>query len=1553
MAYILGQTKGKIGTGGSVTVNLPTHAVDDVVFVLVSGLNNNPHTGPGGSWQTHTMSDPGSADTVLYYQRVVTAPLSDPSITWSGTAFDAGTLAFVVRGADVSTATSCIDTSSESASGSAWSVTTPALTLTDSNQLIVLLTATERATEASFLGAGQGTEVAYFREGTDFCIGVSYIYDQNTTSDTYTAYTNHTSTGGIGIYAIAIKDNGNGDVKGYAKAGTAADLVYFNIGDQGEAVTGQVDVTAVSFTPQITSITSNESSVAQTAVNDSFTNGSALARLFTEDIGYGLQSNSIEIPDLIIRGIEFTSTVDLSNTKLSITCAAQGKHTDSLDNLGRLIGFGDNTNASLFEYEGGDAAVKTSQGVQTYVIDTSATGYEIDTFGAGSLNWAAVKHVIHGWKPSAYSGQYVYVGALYNLGVMEMLGGSTTFPCSFVDAAAAVSAGALNTISNQIGQSGSQFFSVQDIAIGDGADDIYWNSQYESIEFPPAYNYSNGVVQVQADAGAYELSINVTAGSTVTLDTTTINMGNYHGFTIKATTSTSASYSFAGATILNADPTLNDIGAAISNLTFSGCKEIVKNACDLSGGGCVLDACVDTYCVTVTTQAEFEDLKNVSFTNNDYSIRITGNHGGATWSLAGATVSGGTGSYDIRYEGTGTLTVEADSGSGWTQVRAEATVGTLTISAPTLSLTVNSSEASSDIKIFDTNTQTIEASTTGTTVNTTATGTYDWTVQKAGFLPQRGTGVALSGSSVTVDVTLVADPVYSSSHGLMFTTDYSYNASTRVMTIVANQEGRDLYSALIDDFISETSLRNCPFPLVAVGPDRIDFAAVGYYNTATTVGATIDSGDIQFWKGAGMEWEHDTTGNPTKKFYSIKSANTLQTGSVVGYTQVNNGTASAATLVSDKVNEVIQFFEDTNGDGTPDYNYTGHLLFKGFKTGYYQARWDVINDSGVSTLEPYEYTINLLQDAIAGTTGDQSITITTLTDHTSSPKVVGSKNFDYELVDPGTNTAENLLSQFNYDVFNAVNTSISGTLYTSYKAFDLPDLIIEAGANYETERGYFEGDGAVTDLSGVYLSRSAADHPNISRFQSNDGTYYVPAVVSNINVSGMPTAGANIRLQIHNETAKTASTWAATTAYSLGDKVLRSTGLGTEQTAGLYMVCTTAGTSGGGEPTWDTVVGNTTADGTVTWTTYAILFYDADPASASYADSYTDGEEFIDGDTWRVRFAEMNGATSFKTYENTGLVGSTGFSVVVSVTADSVYATNAIDGSSTTVTNKFTADFTNNEIDLDTNTDFKGTEAYAYYCYELTESNGMYTIWGAMTALDESNYRNEVSIFSIFLDETAGFVKQTDSVRLFRSDGTRPARDPTTGGNGVEVNWRNPVYGYDAGGGGFTASDRATLDAAATQASVNTIDSNVDAILLDTADMQPKLGTPASDISADIAAVKAETALIVADTNELQGDWVDGGRLDLILDARASQSSVDGLNDISAADVNAQCDTAISDASLATAASVATVDSNVDAIKAKTDQLTFTKANELDTNIQSVNDVTVTGTGADGDEWGS
>ncbi len=46
------------------------------------------------------------------------------------------------------------------------------------------------------------------------------------------------------------------------------------------------------------------------------------------------------------------------------------------------------------------------------------------------------------------------------------------------------------------------------------------------------------------------------------------------------------------------------------------------------------------------------------------------------------------------------------------------------------------------------------------------------------------------------------------------------------------------------------------------------------------------------------------------------------------------------------------------------------------------------------------------------------------------------------------------------------------------------------------------------------------------------------------------------------------------------------------------------------------------------------------------------------------------------------------------------------------------------------------------------------------------------------------------------------------------------------------------------------------------------------------------------------------------------------------------------------------VDTEVAAIKAKTDQLTFTVGGQVDANIQYVNDVAVTGNGQTGSEWG-
>jgi hypothetical protein len=138
---------------------------------------------------------------------------------------------------------------------------------------------------------------------------------------------------------------------------------------------------------------------------------------------------------------------------------------------------------------------------------------------------------------------------------------------------------------------------------------------------------------------------------------------------------------------------------------------------------------------------------------------------------------------------------------------------------------------------------------------------------------------------------------------------------------------------------------------------------------------------------------------------------------------------------------------------------------------------------------------------------------------------------------------------------------------------------------------------------------------------------------------------------------------------------------------------------------------------------------------------------------------------------------------------------------------------------------------------------------------------------------------------------------------------------------------------------LGTIDTNVDAVLEDTGTTLPAtlstiagyidtevaaivttLGTPAgASVSADIAAIKAETASILTDTAEI-------GAAGAGLTALASQSSVNTIDDF--------------------------LDTEIAAIKAKTDQLTFTNTGVVDANITHVISDPVQANGSTTTNWG-
>ena len=137
-----------------------------------------------------------------------------------------------------------------------------------------------------------------------------------------------------------------------------------------------------------------------------------------------------------------------------------------------------------------------------------------------------------------------------------------------------------------------------------------------------------------------------------------------------------------------------------------------------------------------------------------------------------------------------------------------------------------------------------------------------------------------------------------------------------------------------------------------------------------------------------------------------------------------------------------------------------------------------------------------------------------------------------------------------------------------------------------------------------------------------------------------------------------------------------------------------------------------------------------------------------------------------------------------------------------------------------------------------------------------------------------------------------------------------------------------------------------------TGDNFGRVGAPVgASISADIAAIKAETVTILADTNDIQTRLpaaLVSGRIDASVGAMAANVMTAAA---AAADLTTELQTGLSTAAnlaivaayidTEVAAILAAVDTEIAAIKAKTDSLTFTLAGKVDANTLALSGDTV------------
>ena len=143
----------------------------------------------------------------------------------------------------------------------------------------------------------------------------------------------------------------------------------------------------------------------------------------------------------------------------------------------------------------------------------------------------------------------------------------------------------------------------------------------------------------------------------------------------------------------------------------------------------------------------------------------------------------------------------------------------------------------------------------------------------------------------------------------------------------------------------------------------------------------------------------------------------------------------------------------------------------------------------------------------------------------------------------------------------------------------------------------------------------------------------------------------------------------------------------------------------------------------------------------------------------------------------------------------------------------------------------------------------------AMTTptINETDVTNMPGVYELLLDEdmTIGAGNETEAM-VFHI--TEADMDPVT----IQIELYRPK---------ITAGNTLGVESDGDLTKVNTLNGHT----AQTGDNYARLGAPAgASVSADVAAVKTETALIVLDTNELQTDWVDAGRLDTILDIIAA-----------------------------------------------------------------------------------
>ena len=173
-------------------------------------------------------------------------------------------------------------------------------------------------------------------------------------------------------------------------------------------------------------------------------------------------------------------------------------------------------------------------------------------------------------------------------------------------------------------------------------------------------------------------------------------------------------------------------------------------------------------------------------------------------------------------------------------------------------------------------------------------------------------------------------------------------------------------------------------------------------------------------------------------------------------------------------------------------------------------------------------------------------------------------------------------------------------------------------------------------------------------------------------------------------------------------------------------------------------------------------------AGTSYSATYNEGTGYTTGNTLTITTTWQSGTSAKLPFSTQSVVGSTGWSALVSQQNDTVYNSIAVDGSTVT---EFAPDYTNVQVDIsDPNGQTSVDRLYAWFVYITTTESGIRNWLGGIVAEDAANFRVVTATLNLKLDNvSATGVEFTGGHRLYRDDNATPLVSSTTGGGSISL----------------------------------------------------------------------------------------------------------------------------------------------------------------------------------------